>query len=71
MKISPGVIGSRSLICSHHETVHLVGAVLAPMMFDVLKEQRVFDVDAYKDLLKKYKSRKPEKIWDLLGSKTV
>ena len=52
--------------CSAHDAVHLIGMILAPMIFGVLKEKKLFDNDLYRNLLKKYKGRKPEKIADLL-----
>jgi hypothetical protein len=54
--------------CSHHETIHLIGAILAPLMFDTMKNKEPFDNKRYVSLLKKYKSRKPDKIWKLLDS---
>jgi len=53
--------------CSHHESIHLIGAIFAPLMFSVMKEQEDFDVDTYGYLLRKYKNRNPEKIFDLLS----
>lgn len=52
--------------CSHHDTLHLIGVILTPLMFDVVKQQKPFDQDAYRSFLKKYKTRKPQKIIDLL-----
>ncbi len=54
--------------CSHHDTIHLIGAIFVPLMFDTMKHQKPFDNDRYVSLLKKYKSRKPDKIWKLLDS---
>ena len=54
--------------CSHHDTIHLIGAMLVPLMFDTLKNQAPFDHDRYVAMLKKYKLRNPEKIWKLLDS---
>ncbi|MFC1788805.1 DUF1841 family protein [Thermodesulfobacteriota bacterium] len=54
--------------CSHHDTIHLIGAIFVPLMFDTMKHQTPFDNDRYVALLKKYKSRKPDKIWALLDS---
>lgn len=54
--------------CSHHDTIHLIGAILVPLMFDTLKNKTPFDNDRYVSMLKKYKSRKPDKIWALLDS---
>lgn len=52
--------------CSHHDAIHLIGAILAPMIFGGLMHKVQFDLDTYKTMLKKYKTRKPEKIMDLL-----
>lgn len=52
--------------CPHHDTIHLIGMILTPLMFGVLQGQEPFDPDIYKVLLKKYKTRNPEKIPDLL-----
>ncbi len=54
--------------CSHHDTIHLIGAILVPLMFDTMKHQKPFDNDRYVSMLKKYKSRKPGKILKLLDS---
>jgi len=54
--------------CSHHDTIHLIGAILVPLMFDNMKHQKPFDNDRYVSMLKKYKLRKPDKIWALLDS---
>ena len=54
--------------CSHHDTIHLIGAILMPLMFDTMKHQKPFDNDRYVSMLKKYKLRKPDKIWALLDS---
>ena len=51
---------------SRHDTIHLIGMILAPLLFGVLQEHMPFDLDTYKALLKKYKTRNPEKIPDLL-----
>ena len=57
--------------CAHHDAIHLIGAILAPMIFGGLKHKVQFDRDTYKALLKKYKTRKPEKIMDLLNDEPV
>ena len=51
---------------SHHDAIHLIGMILSPLMFGVLKDKKPFDLETYKRLLKKCKTRKPEKIPDLL-----
>ena len=45
--------------CSHHDSIHLIGVILAPLMFSVIKEQKPFDIETYKHLLKKYKTPNP------------
>jgi hypothetical protein len=52
----------------HHDTIHLIGAILVPLMYDTLKNKTTFDNDRYVSVLKKYKSRNPDKIWSLLDS---
>lgn len=54
--------------CSHHDTIHLIGAIFVPLMFDTMKNKVPFDNKRYVSLLKKYKSRKPDKIRALLDS---
>jgi len=51
---------------SHHDTVHLVGAILAPLILNTLQQRRAFDLEKYKSLLKKCKDKKPEKIMEWL-----
>jgi hypothetical protein len=51
---------------THHEAVHLIGSILAPLMFGGLEEQDSFDLDRYRTLLTKYKGRNPKKIPELL-----
>ena len=57
--------------CSHHDTLHLIGLILAPFMFHTLQANRPFDLDSYKKLLKKYKTRKPDRIPELLESESL
>ena len=51
---------------SHHDTVHLVDAILAPLILNTLQQRRAFDLEKYKSLLKKCKGKKPEKIMEWL-----
>ncbi len=48
--------------CTRHEAIHLLMTILLKFLFPVLKRQGEFQIDAYRELLKKYKSRKPDKI---------
>jgi hypothetical protein len=52
--------------CTKHEAIHLLSAILIKFIFPILKERGRFSLDSYRNLLKKYKSRKPEKIFALL-----
>ncbi len=52
--------------CTRHEAMHLLMTVLVRFLFPMLKTQSSFPLDRYSELLKKYKSRKPDKIIGLL-----
>jgi len=52
---------------SRHDTIHLIGAILVPLIFDTWKYRKEFDLERYKSMLKKYKDKKPEKIYSDLG----
>jgi PHD/YefM family antitoxin component YafN of YafNO toxin-antitoxin module len=52
--------------CSHHDAVHITGAILSPLLFGLLRNRTAFDPERYIALLKKYKNHRPEKIIDLL-----
>jgi hypothetical protein len=49
-----------------HDTIHLISNFLSRLIYRVLKYHDPFGPEQYKFLLKKYKNRKPEKIYDLL-----
>ncbi len=51
---------------SHHDAVHLIVVVLAPLIWETLREQRAFDVGEYRSRLKRFKYMKPGKIFDLI-----
>jgi hypothetical protein len=51
---------------SHHDAIHFIGQILSCLIFDVLQNKQPFDSDLYRKLLKKYKTRNPEKLMDLL-----
>ena len=53
--------------CSRHEALHLLAAILLKFLFPVLQGRRELRLDTYRELLKKYKSRRPDKIQDLLN----
>ena len=56
----------RNKKCNHHETTHLIGAILTPFMFEAMNGRRPFDTDGYRGLLKKYKNRNPDKLFNQL-----
>lgn len=47
---------------SHHEAVHLIGILLSHFIFITMKELREFDSDRYRGILKRLKSKKPDKV---------
>ncbi len=49
-----------------HDTIHLIAAILAPLILQVMQERREFDLDNYRTLLRKYKNWKPIKIYESL-----
>ncbi len=51
---------------SHHDTIHLIAAILAPLMLDVMRQRKEFDLGKYKSLLKEYKNKRPSKIYESL-----
>ncbi len=51
---------------SHHEAVHLICAVLTPLIFETLKGKKVFDLEEYRSQLKNYKNMQPETIFSSL-----
>ncbi len=52
--------------CPRHEAIHLLMTILLKFLFPMLKTQSSFPLNRYSELLKKYKSRKPNKIVGLL-----
>ncbi len=51
---------------SRHETIHLIGYILIPFLFETLKEKKPFDEEGYRLVLKHLKNKRPEKIADAL-----
>jgi len=56
---------------SHHDTIHFIGQFISCMIYDILKHNRPFNLDVYRKLLKKYKTRNPEKLMDLLDKEPL
>lgn len=55
----------------HHDTLHLMAMIFIPFMFHTMQDNVPFDLDLYKKLLKKYKTRNPDRIPDLLESEPL
>ena len=53
---------------SRHEVVHLIGHILSYLIYACLQEQKEFDLERYKSLLKKYKNRNPDRLPALIES---
>jgi hypothetical protein len=51
---------------SHHDTIHLIAAIMTPLMLEVMQKLKEYDEDKYVSLLKKYKNKRPEKIFESL-----
>ena len=51
---------------SHHDIIHFIGQILICLIFDVMENKRPFNLELYRTLLKKYKTRNPEKFMELL-----
>ena len=49
---------------SHHDTIHYIAAILAPLMLHAMRQRKEFNLDMYKSLLKRYKNKRPSKIYD-------
>lgn len=56
----------RKHVVPRHEIVHMIGAILAPLTFDVKQEGQPFDLGRYVRILKKCKTKKPHKVWDAI-----
>jgi hypothetical protein len=56
---------------SRHDAVHLIGQILGYFIFEVMENQKSFDLETYRQLLTKYKSSDPEKLMDLLENEPL
>ena len=56
---------------SRHDAVHLIGQILGYFVFEVMENQKPFDLETYRKLLMKYKSRDPQKLMDLLENEPL
>jgi len=57
--------------CSRHEAIHLLTIILVKFIFETLKNKVPFPLDNYCKILKEYKSRKPEKINQLIENAQI
>lgn len=51
---------------SRHDTIHLIAAILTPLMVNVMRQKIPLDKDKYAALLNKYKGKKPSRIYESL-----
>ena len=51
---------------SRHDTIHLIGAILTPLMIKVMQKKIPFEKEQYIALLKKYKGKKLSRIYESL-----
>jgi hypothetical protein len=51
---------------SRHDTIHLIGAIFVQFLFPVLKGESEFDNDGYQRMLKQFKGKKLEKVYEAL-----
>ena len=56
---------------SHHDSIHLVGQILTCLIFEMTENQKPFDLELYRQLLSKYKSRDPENLIDMLENEPL
>ena len=54
---------------SRHDTIHLISAILTPLMVDAMRQNIPFDKEKYQAALKKYKGKKPDRIYESLDKK--
>jgi hypothetical protein len=52
--------------CSRHEAIHLLNIILVKFIFQTLKDKVSSPLDRYRKILERYKTRKPERINQLL-----
>jgi len=57
--------------CNRHEAIYLLNIILVKFIYRALKERTPFPLDSYCNILKEYKSRKPEKINRLLEDSQI
>ena len=50
----------------HHDTIHLIAAIMTPLVLEVMQKLKEYDEDKYLSLLKKYKNKRPEQIFEAL-----
>lgn len=49
---------------ARHDVIHLLANVLIPFLFDVMKNKNEFNTELYREILRKCKNSKPDKVWD-------
>jgi hypothetical protein len=51
---------------SRHDAIHLIAAILTPLIVSTLQQNEAFDLKKYKSLLKRCKGKKPHRIFQFL-----
>ncbi len=51
---------------ARHDTIHLIGKVIANFLFRMMKNNIEFDLNDYKSILKKCKNTNPKKVWETI-----
>lgn len=54
-----------------HDAIHLVGQILIYFIFDMMENQKPFDLDIYRRLLDKYKTCNPLELAELLEKESL
>ena len=47
-----------------HDVIHLLASAFTPFLFDVMKYKNEFNIDGYREILRKCKRSRPDKVWD-------
>lgn len=50
----------------HHDTLHMIAAILTPFLLRTIKQQQPFDEPGYCRQLRRLKQKRPEQIWGII-----
>ena len=51
---------------TRHDTIHLIGRLVANFLFIMMKSNIEFDLNAYRSILKRCKNTNPKKVWETI-----